>query len=131
MPVVEQLNIFLENRPGQLRAFCDALRDGAVNMRALLLPDGRVARLVVDDAEEAIQVLKRAKILAIRSPALAVEVGNHPGALGELAERLARGGVEIQYAYGSGTGERAVLVLGVSDLDAADRLLGADNGARR
>jgi hypothetical protein len=35
--------------------------------------------------------------------------------------------VEIQYAYGSGTGERAVLVLGVSDLDVADRLLG--NGA--
>ena len=136
MPLVEQLNIFLENRPGQLREFCDALRDGGVNMRALLLPDGReagVARLVVDDAEQAIQVLKRARILAVRSPALAVEVGNHPGALGELAERLAAGGVEIQYAYGSGTGERAVLVLGVSDLDAADRLVGngAGKGGRR
>ena len=136
MPVVEQLNIFLENRPGQLREFCEALRTGGVNMRALLLPDSReagVARLVVDDAEEAIEVLKRARILAIRSPALAVEVDNHPGALGELADRLSSGGVEIQYAYGSGTGERAVLVLGVSNLEAAERLLPADGkgGGRR
>jgi hypothetical protein len=95
-------------------------------MRAILLPDNRdygVARLVVDDAEEAIQVLKQSRILAFKSPALAVETRNDPGALGDLAERLSAEGVEIEYAYGSGTGERATLILGVSDLDRASRIV--------
>ncbi|MFN2433649.1 MAG: amino acid-binding protein [Gemmatimonadota bacterium] len=128
MPVVDQLNIFLENRPGRLRAFCETLQRGGINMRAILLPDNRdygVARLGGDDAEEAIQVLKRAKILAFKSPALAVQTRNHPGALNDLAERLSQEGVEIEYAYGSGTGDGATLILGVSDLERADRLLGA------
>lgn len=128
MRVVDQLNIFLENRPGRLRTFCATLRDGGINMRALLLPDNRdfgVARLVVEDAEEAIEVLKRAKILAFKSPALAVEIKNHPGALGDLAETLAQGGVEIEYAYGAGSGEMATLILGVSDLEQAQEILGA------
>jgi hypothetical protein len=89
-------------------------------MRAIQLPDNRdygVARLVVDDAEEAIEVLKKAKILAFKSPALAVQVANHPGALGDLAETLSREGVEIEYAYGSGAGDVATLILGVSDLE--------------
>ena len=126
MPVVDQLNIFLENRPGRLRAFCETLRDAGINMRAILLPDNRefgVARLVVDDAEEAIEVLKKAKILAFKSPALAVRTRNHPGALGDLAERLSAGGVEIQYAYGSGTCEDATLILGVSDLELGEKIL--------
>ena len=126
MPVVDQLNIFLENRPGRLRAFCETLREGGINMRAILLPDNRdfgVARLVVDDAEEAIQVLKRSKILAFKSPALAVQIRNDPGALNELTERLSEHGVEIEYAYGSGTGEAATLILGVSDLERAGRIL--------
>lgn len=130
MPVVDQLNIFLENRPGRLRAFCETLRAGGINMRAILLPDNRdygVARLVVDDAEEAIGVLKRAKILAFKSPALAVQIRNHPGALNDLAERLSAEDVEIEYAYGSGTGDDATIILGVSDLDRAGRIL--DGGA--
>jgi hypothetical protein len=128
MPIVDQLNIFLENRPGRLRAFCETLRSGGINMRAILLPDNRdygVARLVVDDAEEAIQFLKQVKILAFKSPAIAVETRNHPGALGDLADLLNGEGVEIEYAYGSGTGDRATLILGVSDLERAARILDA------
>ena len=132
MPVVDQLNIFLEHRPGRLRAFCEALRGGGINMRAILLPDNRdygVARLVVDDAEEAIEVLKAARILAFKSPALAVQTTNHPGALGELAETLSAEGVEIEYAYGSGTGEHATLILGVSDLERGAEVLGSRDGS--
>lgn len=122
MPIVNQLNVFLENRPGRLHMFCETLRAGGINMRAIQLPDNRdfgVARVVVDDAEEAIQVLKRAKILAFKSPALAVETPNEPGALGELAELLSSQGIEIEYAYGSGSQETATLILGVSDLERA------------
>jgi hypothetical protein len=134
MPVVDQLNVFLENRPGRLRAFCETLRKGGINMRAIQLPDSRdygVARLVVDDAEEAIQVLKEAKILALKSPALAVQTPNHPGALGDLAATLAAQGVEIEYAYGSGTGELATLILGVSDLPRAVEILESRHGAHQ
>ncbi|MBA2563983.1 MAG: acetolactate synthase [Gemmatimonadetes bacterium] len=126
MTIVDQLNIFIENRPGQLRSFCETLRKGGINMRAILLPDSReagVARLVVDDAELAIEVLKKARILAVKSPALAVETRNHPGALSDLAEMLAQGGVEIQYAYGAGQGDHATLILGVSDLERAQQIL--------
>jgi len=126
MAIVDQLNIFLENKPGSLKRFCDVLRDHGINMRALLLPDHRdygVVRLVVDDAEEAIEILKDAKILALKSPAIAVELENRPGALGEIAERLAGVGVDIDYAYGSSAGERATLILGVSDLERAHRAL--------
>lgn len=126
MPIVDQLNVFLENRPGRLKTLSDTLREGGVNMRAILLPDTRdygVARLVVDDAEQAIEVLKNGRILAFKSPALAVETGNHPGALGELVQRLSAEGVEIEYAYGSGSGDTATLILGVSDLERASRTL--------
>jgi hypothetical protein len=131
MPIVDQLNVFLENRPGRLRAFCETLRSGGINMRAILLPDNRdygVARLVVDDAEEAIEFLKSARILAFKSPALAVETRNDPGSLGDLADLLGGEGVEIEYAYGSGTGDRATLILGVSDLERAAGVLDARAG---
>ncbi len=61
MNKVEQISIFLENKPGGLELVMRVLRDAGINIRALSLADTSdfvVLRLIVNDAEKAKQVLK-------------------------------------------------------------------------
>ena len=58
---VEQISVFLENKTGRLSEVTGILAEAKVNIRALALADTSdfgVLRLIVDDNQRAISVLK-------------------------------------------------------------------------
>ena len=126
MPVKKQISIIQENRVGSLFKVCTALIRKKVNIVALCIHDVNeygILRLVVDNPGRARQVLTREKLTFSATNVIAFELSHEPGALAKVTKKLAREQINIEYAYASGTGERALIIMKVSDTDKADGIL--------
>jgi hypothetical protein len=129
MPRVTQIAVALQNKPGTLAKLCSTLRDAGVNISAVdasgIAGRGRV-RLLVDSPDKAKDALKAAKIRFSEEEAIAIELENRPGALGEVAEKLAQAKINIKYAYAT-TSEgstRTTVILAVPDVAKALGVIG-------
>ncbi|MCA1813485.1 MAG: hypothetical protein LC624_05990 [Halobacteriales archaeon] len=117
----------LKNKPGTLGELTRALAQAGVNVTGVnltALGDFGIARVVTNEAAKTEQAL-RSKGYPFRSTdVLVVRVPSTPGKLAEVAEKLARSGVNVEEAYGvaTGTGE-AELVLRVDDIASAQKTL--------
>jgi len=131
-----QLSVFLENRAGVLAEVAADLARHGVSIRALTvanLVDHAVVRLVVSEPQKALHLLGDRGVLVVGSPVLAIDMPDEAGALADIARRLGRAGVNIEYAYGSapvGSG-RAAVYLHVSDLRKARAALARAPRRRR
>jgi hypothetical protein len=124
---VEQITLFLENRPGILADLCAHISDYGLNLRAISTHESTEAgsvRLIVSDPDKAKRVLAEADVPFSCRQCLAMEIPNHPGGFAAIARKLAVAGVNIEYIYASATptAPTALAVLGVSDLDKAESL---------
>ncbi len=129
MPLLTQLSLFLENRPGRLKIPCQVLGKAGINILAMSLADTDrfgILRLIVRDWERAKEVLEDSGSIVTTTEVLAIEVPDRPGGLGELLERFEAAGLGIEYVYafGSRVPEReAVLVFRLEEPEkAATRL---------
>jgi hypothetical protein len=70
--------------------------------------------------------LKAAKIRFSEEEAVAVELDNRPGALCEVAEKLARAKINIKYAYATAPegSARATVILAVPSIEKALDVIG-------
>ncbi|MHC5058524.1 MAG: ACT domain-containing protein [Planctomycetota bacterium] len=127
MEVAEQLSVFLENKPGVLASVCSALGEAGVNLRAISVSDTvdhAVVRLVTTDSGLARSVLERGGALVVETNVLVLTLANKPGALAEVAGKLSGAEVNIEYSYGSASGEAAgILVIRVDDVEKARKAL--------
>jgi hypothetical protein len=124
MRVETQLSAFLENRAGVLAELAADLARHGISIRALTianLVDHAVVRFVVSEPQKALHLLGERGVLVVSSQVLAIELPDEAGALAAFAKQLARGGVNIEYAYGSAPlgGGRGVLYVSVSDMKKA------------
>jgi len=128
MPKVTQLSAWVEDRPGMLGQVADALGRANINIRALsaAVMSGRgFVRLVVDKPAAARKVFARQGWQTTADDVVEVTVGDRPGALGRVADKLGLAGVNVEYAY-LGTARakgKANLYLAVGDVAAALRAL--------
>lgn len=128
MGVVKQLCINVENRPGALAEVCSELGKKAVNINGIQgshpQRDNSI-RLLVHPIEAARKVLDSMKLKYVEEQALAIHLAERPGALGRITRKLAENGINVDYIYGSieKGSQRALIVLGVSDIEAASKLL--------
>ncbi|MBN1514745.1 MAG: ACT domain-containing protein [Phycisphaerae bacterium] len=102
--MLEQISVFLENRPGVIAEVCNALIDQDINIAALSVLDTfdiATMRLVVDRPDAAKEALRTAGAAYVAVPVLGVTMPNVPGALGLFGERIANVGVNIEYMYAS------------------------------
>ncbi|HVM62476.1 MAG TPA: ACT domain-containing protein [Verrucomicrobiae bacterium] len=102
MKIVKQLALFLENKPGTLSKVCSALAAAKVNICAISVSDAvdhAVVRMVVDDFHTALHLLGEHGVLVVERDVLMLEGRNKPGELAEIAAKLARNKVNIEYAY--------------------------------
>jgi len=121
---VQQLTLFLDNRPGILADLCAHLADGRINIRAITTLDSTdvgAVRLVVDQPHRAERLLSEAKVHFTSADCLALEMPNHPGGFAGIAHILSVAGINIDYIYASTTpgAMTAFGIFGVSDLDKA------------
>ena len=123
-----QLAVFLANRPGARARVCEALAKAEINIHALATSDTvdhTVVRMLVSDPTKALMLLGEAGVLALETEVLMIETASEPGVLAEIAERLAKAEVNIEYAYlASGRGsEKGLIVLRPSDVEKAQNAL--------
>lgn len=127
MARVTQLLVLAEHKPGTLARICSELAKVAVNITAIMAAHDQPGgiRLVATPVATARRVLDAMGIPYKEEDAIGVRLTDRPGALGKITRKLGDAGVNIEYAYGSIVkGEnRALIVLGVSDIEKADRIL--------
>jgi len=121
---LHQLSVFLENRPGQLRAACAEAAQAGINIVTLSLADTEqfgILRLIVADWERAAQLLTDAGYVVKLTEVVAVEVSDRPGGLAEILEIFESSGINIEYMYAftSGREDKAVLIFRFDQSDAA------------
>jgi len=125
---IQQLSLFLENKPGHLSSICQTMADAGINIETLSLADTKqfgILRLVVQDWEKAKEVLELAGFVVNVTEVVATEVEDRPGGMAEVLEILQSGNINIEYMYAFTfrRGNKAVLVFRFDDPDAAIKLL--------
>ena len=99
---VEQISIFLENKPGGLEKVTKILKDVNINIRTMAVADTSdfgIVRMIVNNVETATRVLKENGFTVSRTTVVAVEVPDRPGGLHSILEIIAKENVNIAYMY--------------------------------
>jgi len=100
---VNQISIFLENKPESLSQLTDVLAKNNVNMRALSLADTSdfgIARIITDDCSAAETILKNNDYIVKTTGVIAIEIPDEAGSLNKILKLLAENGRNIEYMYG-------------------------------
>jgi hypothetical protein len=121
---VEQISVFLENKPGALAEVTRILWESGVNIRALSLADTKdfgILRLIVNDIEKAKEVLGPRGFTVRKTEVVAVEVPDRPGGLAEILKVLAEARINVEYLYAfvQQTGENAIIIFRFDETDRA------------
>ncbi|MEI8173826.1 MAG: ACT domain-containing protein [Deltaproteobacteria bacterium] len=112
---VDQISVFLENKPGSLENVTRILKSANVNIRTLSLADTTdfgILRLIVNDVDTSLAALKENGLRVSRTIVVAVEVPDRPGGLHSILEVLSQNGINVEYLYAfvEKSGENAVII---------------------
>ena len=125
---IEQLSVFIENKPGKLVEALETLAQAGVDLRALSLADTTdfgILRIIVDKPSDALNTLRDAGYLVRSNDVIPVSVGDKPGGLAAVLRVLADSGIDVEYTYASvaHAHEKAYVILRVADNDVAIKIL--------
>jgi hypothetical protein len=98
----KQVSVFLENKSGRLAEVCQTLGEAEINIRALCIADTSdfgILRLIVDDPDEAVEVLQSAGFSVGSTGVLALRIPDRPGGLGEVLNHLQAEDINVEYMY--------------------------------
>ncbi|HTS05078.1 MAG TPA: hypothetical protein VMP68_05800 [Candidatus Eisenbacteria bacterium] len=119
MAKVKELTVQLDNRPGTLARLLKVLADGRVNLLAFLGTAARAqgsVQVVVDNVIRAKKALGEAGFQYTEGRLEEFELANSPGALAQLAGKLAKKGINIDCIYATvhKRAKKAAVVLSTS-----------------
>ncbi len=125
---VNQISIFLENKPGGLEFVTRVLRDADINIRALSLADTSdfgILRLIVNDTDKAERALQDEGFTVRRTSVVAVEIPDRPGGLHSIMEAISGRDVNVEYTYAfvERSGENAIIIFRFDKADEAIEVL--------
>ena len=125
---VKQISVFLENKKGRLAEVTQTLSREKINIRALSLADTAdfgVLRIIVNNPERCLTVLKANNFVAQVTEVIAVEVEDKPGGLARILEVLDEDNVNVEYmyAYVEKTRDNAIVICKIDDRERALQVL--------
>jgi len=100
--MIKQISVFLENKSGRLIRVAQALGENEINIRGLSIADTSdfgILRMIVDQPDKAINVLKEGGIMATVTEVIAMEVPDTPGGLAKVLTYMEEAGINIEYLY--------------------------------
>jgi hypothetical protein len=100
--IVKQLSVFVENKSGAIAHLTDLLGKNGINIRSLQIADSAdfgILRLIVDDVEKALELVKSENYTAKLTDIISVVVPDKPNGLNELLRILTENNIEIDYLY--------------------------------
>lgn len=130
---LNQLSVFLENKPGRLSEPCRILAQADINIITLSLADTQqfgILRLIVRDWQKAQTALEQAGCVVNVTEVVALEVEDRPGGLETVLKVIEQGAINVEYMYAFATfsaQKRALLVFRFEDPDRAVAHLQSNN----
>jgi hypothetical protein len=126
--MVRQISVFLENKFGRLAEATEAIGQAGVNIRALSVADTSdfgILRCIVSDTDKALTLLKEKGFTANATPVIAAEVPDVPGGLAVLLKIPRDNNVNVEYLYAfvEKSGDNAIVILRVEDIENTKKLL--------
>ena len=127
--VITQYSIFLPNKPGALARLTALFSEAGINMVGIaseVRDDSGLVRVALEGAGDHSAVLSKAGFASVENRLLSVEVGDKPGQLALITQRLADASVNITTVYGTALGQSAARILiAVDKIEPAVRALEA------
>ena len=125
---IRQLSLFIENKPGHLRAACRLLADAGIDVKTMALADTEqfgILRFIIKDWQKAVQVFEHAGLVVKESDLIAVMIDDRPGGLADLLDSIDKASLNVEYMYGfsSRIEGKAVMLFRFNDPDLALRAL--------
>lgn len=119
---IQQISIFLENAAGRLAEVTRVLKDGGVNLRAIMIADTAdfgILRIIVDEPAKAIAILEKAQFTTKTTDVLSVTISDKVGSLADVLALFEKNGINIEYLYAAldKVGETAVVIFKVENLE--------------
>ena len=124
MSNVRQISVFVENKTNKLAEAMKLLKNSKINIRAMALADTKdfgILRLIVNDTEKTVDILKDASYAVTVTEIVAISIPDSPGQLSRVLDILGEKGVNLEYLYAFiGKSDKSVsFVIRVDDNDNA------------
>jgi hypothetical protein len=128
---VQQLSVFLENKPGRLQKVLEVLAEKEINILTLNIAeikDFGIVRMIVNRPEDAHQALREEHITCSVNDVLGIGVEDTPGSLLKLINTFTEKNLNIEYMYAftEKRGSKAVMILRFEDIEGAKTALTAE-----
>ena len=125
---LNQLSVFLENKPGRLSEPCRILAEAGINILTLSLADTQqfgIMRLVVKEWEKAKEALEKAGCVVNVTEVVALEVQDQPGGLESVLKIIEQGNINIEYIYAFTfrRKDKAIIIFRFEEPDTAIKIL--------
>lgn len=126
--MVKQISVFMENRSGRLNHLLKILSENNINICSLSIADTGeygIARIIVENHEEACKVIKDNGMTACETDVLAIKVDDSPGSLYAATKLLADNKINVEYAYSAIPGDKgkAIVIIRVDDIENAKKVI--------
>ncbi len=125
---VQQISMFLENKPGRIIEPCRVLAKNNINILTLSLADTQqfgILRLIIKEWQKAKEVLEQEGFIVNVTEVVAIEVEDKPGGLTKILEAIEETGLNIEYIYAFTfrSGDKAVIIFRFDQPDLAIQTL--------
>lgn len=128
--MARQITVLMENEPGALSEVTGVLSKAGINIESLMVEaehDFGYARLQVHPHNEALRVLEEAGFQVRGGDILTLKLANKPGALHEILADLGKAKINVEFLFGTASGEEeGELVMRVDDTARAKEILDLD-----
>lgn len=117
MPI-NQISVFLPNKPGQLANFFEVLMDNKIYIRSLTVAeteDYGLLLLLVDQFDKCISLLEEKEHLYSVTEVVAVRLSDNIAGLYEVAKTLGEHEINIDYLYTSLIDDKPLVILRLSN----------------
>ncbi|MEG2000873.1 MAG: acetolactate synthase [Evtepia sp.] len=128
--LIKQISVFIENQKGRLAEVLSILAEHRIDISALSLADTSdfgILRLIVDKPDTASEILRSEGLIVKVNDVLAIAMDDRPGGLSGTLNAIADISIEYMYAFVGKQDGKAVVVMRVSDADAAVKALQKDD----
>lgn len=126
--LVKQVSVFIENKKGRLAEIADVLAANKIDISALSLADTDeygVLRMILNDPERAVEVLKESGVIGKITTTLAVAIDDVPGGFAQAIGVLNNAGFEVKYMYAcvGKTEGKALMIVRVDNPEEAEKVI--------
>ena len=132
---LNQISVFLENKPGALSKVCRVLSEHQIDISTMSMAETEkfgILRMIIREWEKAAALLKENGFGVTVTDVVALEVDDRPGGMCQVLDALDRYSIKVEYLYAfvSPLHGKAVVILRFDAPDAVLERLMADPEVR-